>query len=73
MMYRPTEPPPIMTPPRLTGPITSIFVDIAVVVLISWAIVSAFATTWPQALVVSWLFHLLRDTIRYSAKPPEDY
>ena len=66
-------PPPIMTPPRLTGPITSIFVDIAVVVLIAGAVVVAFAATWPQALVVSWLFHLLRDTIRYSAKHPEDY
>lgn len=65
-------PPPIMTPPRLTGPITSIFVDIAVVVLIAGAVVVAFTTTWPQALVVSWLFHLLRDTIRFAGRPDED-
>jgi hypothetical protein len=62
-----------MTPPRLTNPIASICVDIAVVTLIAGAVVVAFATTWPQALVVSWLFQLLRDTIKYSAKNPEDY
>lgn len=73
MMYRTTEPPPSMTPTRLTNAITAICVDIAVVALIAGAVVVAFATTWPQALVVSWLFHLLRDTIKYSAKHPEDY
>lgn len=65
-------PPPIMTPPKLTNAITAIFVDIAVVVLIAGAMVVAFTTTWPQALVVSWLFHLLRDTIRFAGRPDED-
>jgi len=62
-----------MTPPRLVRPILAILIDCSVVALIAWAILSSFAVTWPQALVISWLFHLLRDTIKYSAKHPEDY
>lgn len=62
-----------MTPPRPVRPILAILIDYSVVALISWAILSSFAVTWPQALVISWLFHLLRDTIKYSAKHPEDY
>jgi hypothetical protein len=65
-------PTPIMTPPRLVNPILAILVDAAVVVLIAWAIVSAFPLTWPQALVVSWLFHLLRDTIRFAGRSTDD-
>lgn len=58
-----------MTPPRLVNPILATLVDAAVVVLIAWAITGAFAATWPQALVISWLFHLLRDTIRFAGRP----
>lgn len=54
-----------MTPPRLLNPI---LVDLSVVALIAWAITGAFAATWPQALVISWLFHLLRDTIRFAGR-----
>jgi hypothetical protein len=64
-------PPPIMTPPRLLNPILALLVDAAVVALIAWAITGAFAATWPQALVVSWLFHLLRDTIRFAGRPED--
>ena len=67
-------PPSIMTPPRLVRPLMAVLIDIAVVAIIAWVIVSAFPVTWPQALVVSWLFHLLRDTIRFAGRPsdPED-
>ena len=59
-------PPPILTPPRLARPL----IDIAVVAIIAWVIVSAFPVTWPQAIVISWLFHLLR----FAGRPsdPED-
>lgn len=67
-------PPPILTPPRLVRPLIAVLVDIAVVAIIAWAIASTFPVTWPQALVISWLFHLLRDTIRFAGRPsdPED-
>ena len=61
-----------MTPPRLVRPILAILIDYSVVALIAWAILSSFAVTWPQALVISWLFHLLRDTIRFAGRPDED-
>ena len=61
-----------MTLPRLVRPILAIFIDYSVVAIIAWAILISFAVTWPQALVISWLFHLLRDTIRFAGRPDED-
>lgn len=61
-----------MTLPRLVRPILAILIDYSVVALITWAILISFAVTWPQALVISWLFHLLRDTIRFAGRPDED-
>jgi hypothetical protein len=55
-----------MSPHRLVAPALALLVDVSIIVLIAWAIVSAFPITWPQAFVVSWLFHLLRDTIKFA-------
>jgi hypothetical protein len=42
--------------------------DFVVIILIAWALVSTFTLTWGQSFVISWLFSLLRDSIRNSNK-----
>lgn len=54
-----------MTPPRLVRPIMAILSDYYLLFPIAWVIESTFAVTLPQALVISWLFCLILNTIKY--------
>lgn len=39
--------------------------ELLVLVLIAWAFVAAFSLTWGQAILITYLYLLLRDTIRH--------
>ena len=48
--------------------IAEIIGDYVIVFLITWGLVSAFALTWGQALMISWMFYLLRSSISVLGK-----
>jgi len=48
-----------------TKVLATIIGEVIVTSLIAWAFVSAFSFTWGQSFLLSWMFYLLRDTIRY--------
>jgi hypothetical protein len=45
--------------------LATIIGGVIVTSFIAWAFVSAFSFTWGQSLLLSWMFYLLRDAIRY--------
>ena len=48
--------------------IGAILGDYVIVFLVTWGLVSAFALTWGQGLMISWMFYLLRSSISVLGK-----
>ena len=54
--------------PSTTDVIADVISNLIVTGLLGWALVFFFSLTWGQALVISWMYVKLNDTIRYSGK-----
>ena len=54
--------------PSASEVIAEVISNLIITGLFGWAIVSFFSLTWGQALVISWMYVKLNDTIRYSGK-----
>ena len=54
--------------PTTADVIADVISNLIVTGPLGWALVFFFSLTWGQALVISWMYVKLNDTIRYSGK-----